>query len=87
MRVSETTIVFPVSYVEALPMEIADFEESLILATTLPTETQLSVVEDVKVPHAMSFTFRASPLLTFMLAALIPDPYFTFTLFEIVTPA
>lgn len=59
MRVPETTIVFPASYDEALLIEIADFEESLMLAITLPTETQLSVVEDVKVPHVISSTFRA----------------------------
>lgn len=59
MRVPETTIVFPASYDEALPIEIADFEESLILAITLPTEIQLFVTEDVKVPHVISSAFRA----------------------------
>lgn len=59
MRVPETTIVFPSSYDEALPIEIADFEESLILATTSPMEIQLFVTEDVKVPHVISSTFRA----------------------------
>lgn len=59
MRVPETTIVFPSPYVEALLIEIADFEESLLLATTSPMVIQLLVIEDVKVPHAISSTFRA----------------------------